>query len=216
MQEKQVQLNKEVIDLIAPIVANDIGVKVLDGINWALVNNRHVNKQKKYGEIRAQLNNMGFKPTEVFRVFSVPNGVVYDFDKVVLKSLVSEFVKDVPDGDCAVKRINSAYSKRRYADMQRLADYVVAQAQEGQKEALVALFSKTNNFEIKFHTRKEGTKRKAYSLPAFAIRHWDLQELNVDYIIPRGYLVEKIEIVEILPAENGISFMLHFKEFTEK
>lgn len=209
------KISKEVVNLIAPIVANEIGVKILDGINWALILNRHTAKNREYAGIREKLTGLGFKSSEVMRVFEVTNGFVYDFDKVMLKTMVSEFVKNEDGGESAVKRISTAYDKRRNTDMQRLSDHLVESARNGQTDVLVALFSKVNDFTIKFHTAKEGGKRKAYSLPAFAIRHWDLQDLNLDYLTPRGYIISHIEIVEILPSENGISFKLKCKEFTQ-
>lgn len=203
------RITTEVLDLLIPLVANEIGTGCLKGINWALINNRRKTEQNEYAEVWNKLRKMGFAPNEVMRIFKAPNGMIFDLDAVVLKEMVKYLTKGTPEEKSVYAKIEIAYEQRRTAEMFRLADLVEKRMKRGENGILLALFSTSPNLEIRFRGEDENGVTHQYRLPAFALRHCDLQECNLDYIIPRGYIIKKMDIYEILPAENGISYKIY-------
>lgn len=205
------RITVEVIKLIMPIVANEIETQCLNGINWALVSNRRSAVQREYQQVREQLTQLGFHANEAMRVFSAPNGLVFDIDPIVMKKLVVYMTQGSSGAEICRNKIEIAYEQRKTAEMFRLAERVAEKVRESDtKKAnfLVSLFNKSPSFETRFKGKGDDGVMRQYLLEAFALRHWDLQECNRDYIIPRGYIIKGIEIMEILPSEKGISFRI--------
>ena len=59
---------------------------------------------------------------------------------------------------------------------------------------------------------KKSGKPVLVKYDAFAIRHWDLGDINTKMLIPAGIRIVKIEPSEILPPKTGVRFVLHLAE----
>lgn len=205
------RITPQILDLVFPIVANEIGVQCYKGVTWALINNSRQSEIAQYSEIRSKLTALGFRPQEALRMFKVPNGVVFDFDPIIIKHLVAYLTDGTDKAQLCKSRISKAYEQRKMSEMFRLADLVDEELSKGNSSLLVALFNTTGNPELRINGMIDGNLSQV-RLPAFTLRHFDLQECNQDYLIPRGIVIKSIDSIEILPAENGISYRLHCSE----
>lgn len=208
------RITVEVLNLLMPLVGNEIGDKCLKGINWALVKDTDKVVQDEYTAVRRKLTSMGFSPAEAMRLFRAPNGFIFDLDAIVLKRMVAYLVAGTEQEQNCKRIISDAYEKRKTSEMFRLADLVEdSMKRQRQNSFLVALFNTTNNLDTRFTGNDEQGQPHTYKLPAFALRHCDLQECNLDYIMPRGYRIKKMDIIEIIPSCKGVSYRLYCEPY---
>jgi len=134
-------------------------------------------------------------------------------DLNVAKKITSELSKAVakanngntPTGDL----IGDSPDKRRKDDMLGLAKYVKQQYDNGKKQIEVALFSR--NSVPRIIISGVGPKNDMISIKynAYAIRHWDIESINANMLIPAGIRISKIEPCEVLPSKTGVRFVLY-------
>lgn len=206
------QVTDEAVDKITSIVANHIMEKVFDGVNWALILNTDTDTINEYESIRQELKDMGYTRGEVLRALQAPNGLIYDIDSSVIKRLVVKLLENSENASDYYKLIDSAYIERRNLVFQKLHIYIMKAFKQGKTRVSVALFSTNKGDKITYKTYVESGKYAGQTvevtLPAFALRHWDLQELNRDYLIPSRVKISKVHVIEILPTRTGVGFNL--------
>jgi hypothetical protein len=207
-----IEITDEAMKIITKIVANSISEKVFDGVNWAIVLNDDTETKNEYESIRQDLKEMGYVHGEILRAAAVPNGLIYDIDVSVIKSLVNNLMAGSENADVCKQMIDTAYEQRRNSEFQKLHVYLMKNYKEGRLKVSVALFNVNQGNKITYKTTietgKYAGKKVAITLNAFALRHWDLQELNRDYLIPSGIKIAKIRAIEILPTCTGVGFNL--------
>lgn len=212
-------ITDEVLDKIAVIVANDIGAKVMDGINWTFVLDTDNVKINEYDSIRESLRSMGYKSNEVLRAFKVPNGVVYDIDATVVKKLVIKLMSQSDKADICSTIMKTAYEERRNSEFAKLQVFIIKAIKSGKKKVSLALFNKNKGSKIVYKVNvTNGVYKGKYmeiSLDAFALRHWDLEELNQNYLIPARCKIKRIEVIDILPTLTGVGFNVELEELIE-
>lgn len=203
------QVTDEAISKISTIVVNSIGAKILDGINWALILNNDSATINEYEAIRQELKDMGYNRGEVLRAVEAPNGLIYDIDSEVIKKLMINTLSD-SDIDPLKVGVDTAYIARRNSEFQKMHVYLMREFKQGHTNVSVALFSTNKGDKITYQTTVQegryGGKKIEISLPAFALRHWDLQEFNRDYLIPSRIKISRVQIIEILPTRTGVGF----------
>lgn len=211
------QITDDAVNKVATIVANNIGSKVLDGINWALILDKPTINE--YENIRQTLKDMGYVKGEVLRAFAAPNGFIYDIDASVTKRLLLNIMQNSEDLNLCSNMIETAYEERRNAEFTHMQLFLINAIKSGKTKVSVALFNTNSGHKITYKTYIENGKyagqRVEISLPAFALRHWDLQELNQNYLIPAKLKIARVQVVEILPTRTGVGFNLELVKLDE-
>lgn len=214
-----INITDEVLDKVVVIVANDLGPKVMDGINWTFVLDTEVEKLNEYESIRESLKEMGYKSNEVLRAFKVTNGVVYDIDSNVVKKLVIKLMSKSQNAEVCSTIMRTAYEERRNSEFAKLQVFIIKAIKSGKKNISIALFNKNKGSKISYRVKvKSGVykdKTVEINLEAFALRHWDLEELNQNYLIPAKCKIKRIEVIDILPTMTGVGFNVELEELVE-
>lgn len=195
---------------VSTIFANNLGEKVFDGINWTFVLESDVGTLQEYENIRQELKDMGYTHGEILRAYKAPNGLIYDIDAKVVKMLVKSTMAGSESEGLCNELIESAYEARRNMEMSRLHVFLAKAFKAGQTKVSLALFNTNKGNRITYNTLIESgshaNQKVEIRLPAFALRHWDLEELNRNYLIPARIKIQKVQLVEILPTKTGVGF----------
>jgi len=213
------KMTKELVDKLSYFLTTEIQSRALDGITYAMVFKGPKDKEtlESYMEIKKEVEKCGFGPNEVFRVYEVSNGYIFDLDLSVAKSItvkLSEVVNKMNNGQTPIgDLIGSHPENRRKEDMSKLAKLIKNEFKEGKRRIEIALFSRNSVPRIVMSADdKKSGKPVLVKYDAFAIRHWDLGDINTKMLIPAGIRIVKIEPGEILPPKTGVRFVLHLAE----
>lgn len=208
------KVSKKLIDMLSEFLVTEIQGKALGGITYTLLFKDGKDKEMcaKYFKIREEATNCGFGPNEVFRVYEVTNGYIFDMDLSVAKYITVELSKAVakmnggktPVGDL----IGEAPEKRRREDLKLLAKYLQGQFKEGRKDVEVALFSRNSVPRIVINAVDKAGNPILLKYNAYAIRHWDIEDVNTALLLPVGIRIASIEPCEILPSKTGVRFIV--------
>ena len=212
------KFSNELLNKLTEFLIIEIGEKALSGITYALYikNTKDKEVYERYNEIKKEVLKCGYSNDEVFRIYEVSNGYIYDLDLSVAKKITAELAKAVaktnggttPIGDL----IGDGPSLRRKADMLGLAKYVKQQYDEGKRVVEVALFSRNSVPRIVITGVGPNGEMLPIKYSSFSIRHWDIQSINANILIPAGIRISKLEPCDILPSRTGCRFIL----YTEK
>lgn len=210
--------SSELINMLTEFLICEIGSKSVDGITYALFLNADTQKEafKKYSSILTEAKNCGYSASEIFRIFQVSNGYILDMDMKVCKKIVYEIAKGVSKTDGGttpnIDMICDKLDKRRKSDMFGLAKYVKSEYDKGNRIIEVALFSRNSTPRIQ--VTGIGPKNEMLTLiyNAYAIRHWDIEVINSELLIPAGIRIAKLQPCEIVPARTGVKFKLFLEK----
>ena len=210
--------SNELINMLTDFLINEIGSKSLDGITYAMViknSKKDEEDYKRYIGIRKEAQKCGYTQDEVFRVYEVSNGYIFDMDMPVVKKISYELSKAVnktnggqtPVGDL----IGDSPEKRRKSDMLSLAKYVRTEFNNGNRVIEVALFSRNSTSKITITGIGVRNEMLMAKYNAYAIRHWDIETVNAKILIPIGIRIAKLEPCEVLPSKTGVRFKLYLE-----
>lgn len=204
------KVTDEAATKVLSLMANEIGDKVFDGINWALILKTNGAAINEYEAVRQQLKDMGYTHGEVLRAYVAPNGLIYDIDAQVVKMLVRKLMEGNEQFDVCNELIDTAYETRRNQELSKLHLYLLKSFKAGKTKVSLALYNMNKGNRITYTTTVEtgqyANKKVEITLPAFALRHWDLESLNRDYLIPSRIKIQKVQLMEILPSKTGVGF----------
>ena len=204
--------NKEDIKVLkgklADFIVDYVGAKVQDGITYSLkINDKNnIGKIDELMQLRKELTAAGVAETDVFRVYGVSNGYIFDVDLGTARDLIAKMAKGLAgvDGDL----IGNMPNERRDADIKRLAKSIVKAAKNGSKSLEIAMFSRNSVPRITISGKDSAGANKLLTFDAYAVRHWDIDEVN-RLTLPHCARVTKIDTHEILPSETGLRVVLH-------
>lgn len=200
------KIKSETLDKLTDFLVTNIESKVLDGITYALAlkSDDFVEKGK---DIKKAVLADGFEKNEVFRVFPVSNGYIFDMDMAVAKYITQRIASSMKDKiPQEADIIGDLPERRRQDDMQALAKYCKSQMEKGNSKIEVALFSRNRVPKIVITGKDAKGKDVVASYNAYAIRHWDLEEINNRYLKPSGITITGINACEILQSRTGVRF----------
>lgn len=211
------KMSGELINMLTEFLIHEIGSKSVDGITYAMITKDKKDEAtyKKYVEIRKEATKCGYSNDDIFRIYEVANGYIFDMDLNMAKKIAYELTKAVNKtngGKTPVKDfIADNPEKRRKADMLGLAKYVKAEFDNGAQVLEVALFSRNSTPRIMI--TGIGTKNEMIAIKynAYAIRHWDIETVNEKLLIPAGIRIARIEPCEVLPPKTGVRFKLYLE-----
>ena len=148
------KMSGELINMLTEFLIHEIGSKSVDGITYAMITKDKKDEAtyKKYVEIRKEATKCGYSNDDIFRIYEVANGYIFDMDLNMAKKIAYELTKAVNKtngGQTPVKDfIADNPEKRRKADMLGLAKYVKAEFDNGAQVLEVALFSRNSTPRI--------------------------------------------------------------------
>ena len=199
------QLSKELVDGLTSFLVTNIESKALDGITYVMAFKNDKEFIERCKEIKEAAIANGFGTDECFRVYEVVNGYIFDMDLSVAKYLTQKLYQAVKKGDADL--IGDRPEKRRREDMKKMAKYCKSQYDKGITTFEVALFSRNAVPKIVVSgTDSSNHKGVVLNYNAFAIRHWDIEEINSSLLVPMGLRITKIKPCEILPPKTGVRF----------
>lgn len=206
------KFSNELLNKLTEFLVCEIGAKALDGITYAMVLKDDKQLYERCKDIKREAIKCGYANDEVFRIYAVANGYIMDMDLSVAKKITIELSKAVakangnetPVGDL----IGEGPSKRRKDDMLGLAKHIKKEYDNGKRVIEVALFSRNSVPRIIVNGIGPDGQLLPIKYAAFAIRHWDLENVNANILIPAGIRIARIEPMEVLPSKTGVSFKL--------
>lgn len=209
------KISVELFDMLRDFLVSKPAGKALDGITYNLLlkNERDRENYEKFMEIKKEALRCGFNNNEVFRVYELSNGYIFDMDLSVAKAITYELSKQVARQDrnekIAGDLIGDYPEQRRREDMILLSKFLKSRFNRGERRVEVALYSQNTVPRITINAKNEKGEPIALKYNAYAIRHWDIEELNARLMIPDGIRISKIEPCEVMPSKTGVRFIIH-------
>lgn len=211
-------MSKELLDKLTEFLCSDIGGKVLDGITYVMTLKceKDSNLTNKYSKIREEADKCGYSRNEAFRIYEVNNGYIFDMDlsvaRYITKLVSKKVLSNTKDAQIPDDLINNKPDKRREEDMVRLAKKCLKEFKSGETKMEVALFSRNSTPKITITATAKDNSNVVLQYDAFAIRHWDIEQINDKYLIPRGMRIRMLEACDIFTSRTGVRYVLHFEK----
>ena len=209
--------SKNMMNMLTEFLVCEIGSKALDGITYSMVTKEPKDKEAlaRYMEIRDEVTACGFGADEIFRVYEVSNGYIFDMDLNIAKKITIKLAQAVErtngvavgNGDL----IGDSPEKRRKSDMLGLAKFIQQEYNAGRDLTEVALFSRNSVPHIIITGKSPKGEIISEKFNAYAIRHWDIETINARLLIPAGIRIARIEPYEILPSKTGVKFGMYIE-----
>lgn len=227
------RISEKLLNMLSDYLVSEVGQKALSGITYSFIfkpeyiekmssKGSYVNKKgaetdiANFKKIKEEAYNCGFGDNELFRLYEVSNGWIYDLDMNVAKRITIEISKivakqnggDTPIGDL----IGNKPEEKRKNEMEHLGKKLKKSFEDGKRELSVALFSRNSTPRIVINgvTNKGEAVSAVYD--AFALRHTDLEVVNDKFLIPNGIKIEKVEPCDILPSKTGVRCKLYLEK----
>lgn len=210
------QASKMLLNMLTEFVVCEIKSSAIDGITYTLVISNETSKIERYMQIRKEADKCGFARDQVFRVYEVCNGYVFDMDLGIVKNILNNLIKAVEQTDGVsfnnADIFGDGPEARRKSDMMALARYAKSVYDSGTSKFEVALFNRNKTPRIIISTVVGTVSQKEYiavKYRAYALRHWDIETVNRELLIPAGIRIYRIEPKEILPTKTGMVFLMN-------
>lgn len=229
-------ISEKLLNLLSEYMVDEIGSKALNGVTYSFVfkpeyleqmniKGSYVNKKgaetdiENFRKIREEAFNCGFEANELFRIYEVANGWIYDVDMNIAKKITVEISKmvakynggETPTGDL----IGDKPEKKRKAEMKALAKMVKKTYEKGEREIEIALFNRNATNRIVVNGKTTSGEPVTMFYNAFSLRHTDIEVVNDKFLIPIGIKITKIVPYEILPSKTGIRCKIEIKNVKE-
>lgn len=206
-------LSRDLINKLTDFLVCNIGEKAKYGITYVMAYKEDTAVCKDGMAIREAIKNEGLKSEEIFRVYEVSNGYIFDMNLNICRKISMLLAEAVaasnggksPRGDL----IADTPMKRRSKDMTKLAELCKKQYESGKTTFDIALFSRNTVPTINIQGTDRAGNKVSISYDAFALKHWDVAEMSLDILVPKyGIKVSRIAPGEILSSKTGVRFTL--------
>lgn len=200
------------LEKISAFYVQQIGGKGLRGISYAFLmkdSERDMRALNNYMMIKQEAKQCGYNDNEVFRIAEVPNGYILDTDLSILKKINTQIAKGIAkqenDGTTVKDILGIAPEKRRKADFARLAKDVSTGYFKNKKDTFeVALFNRNDSNKARMQCKGLKGEDLCIEFKAYAIRHWDINTINLELLSKEGIKIYSVVMKEILPSGNGV------------
>lgn len=216
------RFSKELLDMLTEFVVCEVGSRVLDGITYTMLlkdNKKDMETYERYMTIKYEVLNCGYSNDEVFRVYEVSNGYIFDMDLTTAKQIIAELAKAVANANGGKtptsELVRDMPDQRRKKDIVSLAKYLKYEYDKGTKQFEVAMFSRNTTNKIVINGKGPNGEAISLRYNAYAIRHWDIEIVNEKFLIPAGFRVKRIQPCEIFPSKTGVSFIFTLESMDE-
>lgn len=208
------KLSKRLLDGLTEFLVCEVGSKILKGVTYAMVFKDDKENYSRYMRIKEEAIKCGYSNDEVFRVYEVMNGYIFDMDMGVGRMIAIKLAESTKEdrfiSDVRNLLETKAIERGRH-DLNSLYRYIVKEYREGKDKVEVALFNRNSIPRIRVTGKMDDGSLAIAEFKAFAITHWDIEKLNANYLIPQGLRVYKIKPCEILPSKTGVRFILYIE-----
>lgn len=215
------EFSDSLISMLTEFMVCEVGTKTLDGITYTMVMKNAKDKElyDRYMLIKQEAIRCGYSSEEVFRTYEVSNGYIFDMDIITAKQMTVELSKAVarmnnnetPVGNL----IGDRPEQRRKRDMVSLSRYLKSKYDQGIRQTEVALFSRNSSNKIILNGKGPKNETLTITYNAYALRHWDIERVNEQLLIPSGFRVSRIQPCEILPSKTGVAFIFTMESMEE-
>ncbi len=215
-------LSQATLNKITEIICADIGSRILDGATYAIISNNQSNKTKieRYLQVRRDIDQEGFGSDEVFRVYEVANGYIFDIDMGIAKTITASLAEMLSKTNDDIKLIRKMIDSRPYErynrDCEGLAKLCLKSFKKGVRKFDIALYSRINHNVIKITAVDKDGISGLISFPAFAVRMTDLTEINSKYLVEQGIRIASVEPCEIVGSNSGLRVTIMLGERVRK
>ena len=214
MSKQHGELSKNLLDKLTEIICVDVGSKILDGVTYIILSKSPKDKAKveRYNSVRRLIDSENYAPEEIFRIYEVANGYIYDIDMNIAKMITTLLaklaaqknpeLKDMPD------LIGTQPDENKDYQMKLLAKKCLEAFKNNQDTLEIALFSRNKTNKIILTADGMNKEKVVITYPSFALRPWDLEEINVKYLIERGMRISGVKAYEIIGNNSGLRVSL--------
>lgn len=210
------EFSKELMDMLTDFLISEIGYKATEGITYSMAfkdNAKDKSMYTRYSEIKKETHRCGYMDLDVFRIYEVRNGYIFDMDLQTAKQInttIFNSIAKLNNGETPIDYsiMEDIPEQRRKRDMVSLAKFLKHEFDNGKNAVDVALFSRNSTNRIVINGRGQNGDMLSVRYSAFAIRHWDLEVINAKLLIPAGFRVCRVKPGEVLPSKTGVSFTL--------
>lgn len=206
-------VTNELLERVKPFYVNEIRDRVLDGITYSLLlNDTDKLKIQNYLDLKEYIKSEGYLDSDILRAFSISNGYIFDLNLAVAQRIATGLLKTAYaesniEADF-IQQLKASPVSRRNTDMVRLANKCLKViGDSGRNECYIALYSKNSGPYIKLNGMYNG-KPVAVTYDSYALRHYDLTDINSDYLCSKGIRISKIEPCDILSSKTGVKFRI--------
>ena len=145
----RVNLSDDAVGKLAEVICTDIHTNIVKGVTYILLEEKPNTKVRldMYMGLRREIDSEGFKPDEVFRVYKVSNGYVFDMEPEIAVSITKAIMQKSGSLDDKNMRavLNSVVERskvRREKELKRLAALCYKAYKAGKTSLEVLLFGK--------------------------------------------------------------------------
>ncbi len=210
------ELSKATLNLVSKFLTTEVESRAAEGITWQLLlKGRHDDRIAEYKALRETITAEGFGPNDIFRMYELSNGYIFDMDLGLATKMTIKLANamasrmNIPSGETFGARMCEDAEKRRQEDLEKMAKRVLTHAKNREATFEMALFSKNSIPKIVINGKNSKGEAVTASYDAYAVRHWDIEEINVKYLVPKGVRIVKIEPCEVIPTMTGVRFIVH-------
>ena len=211
----RVNLSDDAVGKLAEVICTDIHTNIVKGVTYILLEEKPNTKVRldMYMGLRREIDSEGFKPDEVFRVYKVSNGYVFDMEQEIAVSITKAIMQKSGSLDDKNMRavLNSVVERskvRREKEMKRLAALFYKAYKAGKTSLEVLLFGKNEVGKV-IITVKDGKDDYVITYPSFMLRPSDMQSVNEEYLIKSGIRIKSIETGEIVGTNRGLRVVVN-------
>lgn len=211
----RVNLSDDAVGKLAEVICTDIHTNIVKGVTYILLEEKPNTKVRldMYMGLRREIDSEGFKPDEVFRVYKVSNGYVFDMEPEIAVSITKAIMQKSGSLDDKNMRavLNSVVERskvRREKELKRLAALCYKVYKAGKTSLEVLLFGKNEVGKV-IITVKDGKDDYVITYPSFMLRPSDMQSVNEEYLIKSGIRIKSIETGEIVGSNRGLRVVVN-------
>lgn len=211
----RVNLSDDAVGKLAEVICTDIHTNIVKGVTYILLEEKPNTKVRldMYMGLRREIDSEGFKPDEVFRVYKVSNGYVFDMEPEIAVSITKAIMQksgslDDKNMRAVLNSVTERSKVRREKELKRLAALCYKAYKAGKESFEVLLFGKNEVGKV-IITVKDGKDDYVITYPSFMLRPSDMQSVNEEYLIKSGIRIKSIETGEIVGTNRGLRVVVN-------
>ena len=210
MSKQHGELSKNLLDKLTEIICVDVGSKILDGVTYIILSKSPKDKAKveRYNSVRRLIDSENYAPEEIFRIYEVANGYIYDIDMNIAKMITTLLAKLAAQKNPELKDMPDLIGTQPDENKDYQMKLLAKKCLEAFKNNQDTLFSRNKTNKIILTADGMNKEKVVITYPSFALRPWDLEEINVKYLIERGMRISGVKAYEIIGNNSGLRVAL--------
>ena len=203
------KVSSELDALLTQLITEELGSKTTEGITYILaLKDKDSKLIQNCMAARKEAEKCGINPDDIIRTYKVGDGAIFDINLPIVADVSGKWGNAMNVEVDLKKAIIGMATKRRNEDIKALATKCERAAKSGKKGIEVALYSRNIVPKIVIGAKDKNGNAITCEYDAYALRHWDITNVNEKYLFDKGLKISKIMPCEILPSKTGVRFML--------